>query len=178
MGTNRSWNWKLSVLKTVKVMLVRPLMTNFKVTVRADCAVSECSPLSQPTKALSNPLIVSGGSHPSDRCLPSPTGCQNPNKANFPFHQPGLLIGFWAAGLHCGLRHLQKSWCWKLRLQHIKFEGETHSFHSSCYFWACLTDFSCSPRLLILVCLRAYSLIFFSSLSTFTPLVASFKLWL
>ena len=105
MRTNRSWNWKLSVLKTVKVMLVRPLMTNFKVTVRADCAVSECSPLSQPTKALSNPLIVSGGSHPSDRCLPSPTGCQNPNKANFPFHQPGLLIGFWAAGPHCGLRH-------------------------------------------------------------------------
>ena len=28
--------------KTIKMTLVRPLMTNFKVTVRADCAVSAC----------------------------------------------------------------------------------------------------------------------------------------
>ena len=53
---------------------------------------------SQPTKALSNRLIVGGGSHPSDRCLPSPTGCQNPNKANFPFHQwsPYWFLSSWS----------------------------------------------------------------------------------
>ena len=31
-------------LKTIKVMPVRPLMTNTKMTVRADYAVSACSP--------------------------------------------------------------------------------------------------------------------------------------
>ena len=48
---SRTWkqtdpgNWKLTVLKTIKMMLVRPLMTNFKMTVRADCVVPACSPL-------------------------------------------------------------------------------------------------------------------------------------
>ena len=77
-------------------MLVRPPMTNVKMTVRVDCAVSSCSPLLLPKKS---------------SC---PTGCQwvggvglwidvqDPppvagmwNKANFPFHQPSLFIGFW-----------------------------------------------------------------------------------
>ena len=39
MGTNQPWNWTLTVLKTIKMTLVRPPMTNFKMTVRADCAV-------------------------------------------------------------------------------------------------------------------------------------------
>ena len=33
MGTNGPWNWRLTVPKTTKVMLVRPLMTNLKMTV-------------------------------------------------------------------------------------------------------------------------------------------------
>ena len=33
-------------------MLVRPLMANFKMTTRVDCAVSACSPLFLTTKAL------------------------------------------------------------------------------------------------------------------------------
>ena len=37
MGTNGLWNWRLTVSKTIKMILVRPLMINLKMTVRADC---------------------------------------------------------------------------------------------------------------------------------------------
>ena len=40
--------------------LVRPPATDLKMIVRADCAVSACSPLPQSIKALV-PLVVSGG---------------------------------------------------------------------------------------------------------------------
>ena len=52
--TNQPWNQRLTVLK---MMLVRPPVT--KVVVRADCAVSACSPLPQLIKS-SSPLNVSG----------------------------------------------------------------------------------------------------------------------
>ena len=44
MGTHRPWNWKLAALKTIKLMLVRPLMTNFKMTVRAEWTAFAGSP--------------------------------------------------------------------------------------------------------------------------------------
>ena len=47
MGTNQPCNSRLTVLKTIHMTLVW-LMTNFKVTVRADCAVSACSPVPLP----------------------------------------------------------------------------------------------------------------------------------
>ena len=34
-----------AVLKTVKMTPIRPLMTNFRMTIRADCEVSACNPL-------------------------------------------------------------------------------------------------------------------------------------
>ena len=52
MVTNQLWNGRLTVPKTTKMMLVRPPMINFKMTVRADYVVSACSPLPQPIKAL------------------------------------------------------------------------------------------------------------------------------
>ena len=52
-------------------MLVRPPMTSFKMTVRADCAVSACSPLPQPIKRLAPDRLGVGGSWPLDRCPPS-----------------------------------------------------------------------------------------------------------
>ena len=52
MGINRPWNWRLTVLKTIRMTLVRPAMTDFKKTVRADCAVSACSSLPPSIKAL------------------------------------------------------------------------------------------------------------------------------
>ena len=53
------------------MMLVRPPMTNFKMTIRADCAVSACSPLSPSIKALAHWLSVEG-SRPLDKSLPFP----------------------------------------------------------------------------------------------------------
>ena len=37
METNQPWKWRLTVPKTVKMMLVRPPMTKFKMTVSAEC---------------------------------------------------------------------------------------------------------------------------------------------
>ena len=42
------------------MMVVRPRMTNFKMTVRADCAVSACNPLPRSIKALAHWLAVGG----------------------------------------------------------------------------------------------------------------------
>ena len=48
MGTNQPCNSRLTVLKMIDMTLIRWLMTNFKVTVRADCAVSACGPIPLP----------------------------------------------------------------------------------------------------------------------------------
>ena len=42
METHRPWDWRLTVPQTT--MLVRPPLTNFKMMVKADCAVSACTP--------------------------------------------------------------------------------------------------------------------------------------
>ena len=46
METNGPWDWRLTVLKIIKMMLVRPLITNFKLTVRTDCCFCMKPPLS------------------------------------------------------------------------------------------------------------------------------------
>ena len=61
IGTNWPWNWKLTVLKIIKMVLVRPPMTSFKMTVRADCAVSAWSPLSLHVRALASWLLRGWG---------------------------------------------------------------------------------------------------------------------
>ena len=96
MGTNRPWNWRFTVIKTIKMMLIRPPMTNFKMTVRADYAVSTCNLLLPPIKALAHWLSVAG-SRPLDRSLPSAAHPQDAglqNKANFPFHQLASFFFF------------------------------------------------------------------------------------
>ena len=71
-------------------MLIRPPHDHFKMTLRADCAVSACSPLPPSIKALSQ---VRGGNQPSWSPTPaSVAGIQI--EANSPFHQPCLFIGF------------------------------------------------------------------------------------
>ena len=67
MRTNQPWNQRLTVLETIKRTLVRPSMTNLGMTVRADCAVSACSPLPLSIKVLAYWLSVVG-SQPLDRC--------------------------------------------------------------------------------------------------------------
>ena len=76
MGTNQPWNWRLTVLKTIKMMLIRPLMTIFKKTVRTDCAVSAYSPLLSHIEALAHWLSVGWGggkSWPLDKSLSAPS---------------------------------------------------------------------------------------------------------
>ena len=66
-------------------------------TVRDDCDASACNlPLLLSVKSLTPCLSGEGESQPLDRCLPpSPPVAGIWNKANFPFHQPGLFTGFW-----------------------------------------------------------------------------------
>ena len=47
-------------LYLIKIMPVRSPMTNFRMTVRADCTVSACSPLLQPRKSRAHWLSVAG----------------------------------------------------------------------------------------------------------------------
>ena len=110
METNRPWNWRWTVPKTTKIMLVRLLMTNLKMTVRADFTVYSCSPFPQLIKALSYWLSVRGN-WPLDRCHQPPVAYIR-SKANFPFHQPGLFTGFWAVGSQT-LPFSNKSTMWK-----------------------------------------------------------------
>ena len=71
-------------------------MTNSKVTVRVDCAVSACSPLPLSMKALAHWLSLAAFGQESTPLLrPTPVaGIQN--EAKVPFHQPGFFNDFWA----------------------------------------------------------------------------------
>ena len=88
METNWPWNWRLTACKTIKVPLVRPPMTNFK-TVRADCAVSACSPL-----PLAHWLSVGRVNLWTGPAFLYPAASIH-SKASFPFHQPCVFISFW-----------------------------------------------------------------------------------
>ena len=58
MGTYRPWDSRLTVLKTAKMTLIKPPMTNFKMMVGSDSAVSTCNPLPPSIKALTRWLPV------------------------------------------------------------------------------------------------------------------------
>jgi hypothetical protein len=105
METNQPWNWRLAALKTTKMVLVWPLMISFKISTRDNYAVSACSPLLLSIKALAPRLlcvcvcvcvVVVGGVGLWTDVHPSPQVGGIWNKANFPLHQPGLFIAFWA----------------------------------------------------------------------------------
>ena len=92
-GTNQPWNWRLTVPKTIKMLLVRSQMINFKMSVRADHAVSTCSPNRLSTKALAHWLWRQGElAFRQDRSPHASPVVSIQSKANFPFHQPGLFI--------------------------------------------------------------------------------------
>ena len=100
METNWPWNWRLTVLKTIMMTLSSPPVTDFKMTIRADCADSACRPLLPSLKALAHWLSVgSRGVSLWTGICPPPTplvvGLQN--KANFTFHHPCFFPGFWAS---------------------------------------------------------------------------------
>ena len=88
-------NWRSTVPKATKMMLVRPLMTNLKMTVLFLHVTAPPRTLSIKTLT---PCLPGVGDRPLDRCPPSsPTVAGVRNKANFPFHQPTLFTGFWVA---------------------------------------------------------------------------------
>ena len=72
-------------------------MTNFKMTIRADCAVSASSPLPPSIKALAHWLSVGKSAFRQESTLPHlPASLLN--KADFPFHQLASLLAFeWRA---------------------------------------------------------------------------------
>jgi hypothetical protein len=76
-------------------MQVRPLMAAVKMTVRAEGAVSACSPLLNLWS--SHHLPVRGGVDFGEMSALPLSVAGIGNKANLPFHQPSLLIGFGAA---------------------------------------------------------------------------------
>ena len=49
MGTKHLWNWRLTVLKTIKMMLIRPLHDQFQDNCQSWPAVSTYGPLPLPT---------------------------------------------------------------------------------------------------------------------------------
>ena len=113
MGTNQPWNWRLVVPKITKMTLVRPTLTNIKMTVRTDCAVSAWSPLPQSIKPFF-PIVRDGGvglwTGVWWGCPPPLAGIQN--KANFPFHQPGLFngLGWVTRWLSSQVQNVVESW--------------------------------------------------------------------
>lgn len=96
METNQPWNWGLIVLKTVKMVLVRSPHDQFRMTVRADCSIFAGNPLPLSIKALVHGLSRGRRSQPLFRSSPSSSVASIQNRANFPFHQSGPFIGFWA----------------------------------------------------------------------------------
>ena len=76
MGTNRPWNWRLTVLKTIKMMLVRPPHDQFQ----GDCQSWLCCFCKEPPRSVykSSCMLIVGvgwGNWPLDRSLsplPSP----------------------------------------------------------------------------------------------------------
>ena len=87
-------NWRLTEPKSAKMMLVKSPMINLKMTIRADSTISACSPLPLSIKFFPTDCQL-GGCRRLDRHLPPTPVAGIWNKANFPFHKPGLFIVFW-----------------------------------------------------------------------------------
>ena len=116
-------------------------MTNFKMTVRAGCAFSTCSPRPPPMIALAHSLSVGGSTSGQESILPVPTP-SNPHpqlpvteiKPPFPFHQPCLLIGFraensWIAVSKHNRGPFYPTLCWQYA--HLKHWFSSPLFHHS-----------------------------------------------
>ena len=92
METSQHWNWRLTVVKTIKMILVRPTSR-----LLSELTVMFLNVVSSSAYKSSWPLIVRGWgeSQSLDRHLPP---YQLPaSKIKQTFHQPGLFNGFWVA---------------------------------------------------------------------------------
>ena len=128
MGTNQYWNWRLTALRTRWHWLGHP-MTNFEMTIRADCTVYAWNPLPSPIKALTLWLSLDGDEEgvslwtetPSHAPPHSTPIADIQNKANFLFHQPFFFIDFWAASSRTPLSGtvLQHEWSSKTNKRNL-----------------------------------------------------------
>ena len=85
------------VLRTIKMMLIRPPVTNFKITVGAECTVFCMKPPPSVYKSSCPPTVSRGSQRLNRQQYLLTLGTSLQNKANFPFHQPCLLTSFWDA---------------------------------------------------------------------------------
>ena len=132
MGTSAPRNWRLTNCpKTTKMMLARPLMTNWRWLL--EMTVLFCMwPPSSVYKS-SHPCVL--GEEVSlwaDVCYPTPLVASIWSKGNFLFHRPGLFTGFWAAGSqtpHTCTLSVMRSLGWEDPLE------EGMATHSSVLAW-------------------------------------------
>ena len=102
MGINRPWKWRLTYPKQSRWGWLDHGMTNFRMTVRDDCAVF-WSPLLLSVKTLVHWLLAGEREVslqtevPSTPLLPLLPFAGIQNKANFPLHQPCIFTDFWVA---------------------------------------------------------------------------------
>ena len=101
IGTSVPWNWRLTVPKTTKMMLVTPLMTNWS-WLWDDCSACYLPPPIPPPpsiKALTHYLCV-GGDLWTDVCHPLPQLLASEVKQTFLSTNLVCLLAFeqWAAG--------------------------------------------------------------------------------
>ena len=101
-GTSAPWNWRLTVPKTTKVILVRPLMIKLKMTIRDDYTVSTRNP--PPTLSIKplTPCLSEGsafGQISATTTTPPSPVASIWNKANFLPTNLACLLAFewWAA---------------------------------------------------------------------------------
>ena len=96
METNWSCNRRLTVPRTTNMTLISPLITNLKMTVRADCVVFAWSLLLLSTIALTHWLLVVGVSLWTDNTLTLKLLASKIKQTSF--HQSGLFLAFeWQA---------------------------------------------------------------------------------
>ena len=124
MGTSAPCSWRLTVPKTTKMMLVRPLMTNCKMIVRD---VSACSPPPHSIHKCSHSLLVSGGVGLwTDVCQPPPRLPASEIKQTFLSTNLACLLAFeWRAARHwctflVTLDHKYVSWAPKAHVSRFK----------------------------------------------------------
>ena len=90
MGTNWPQNWRLTVLKTISMMLIRPPYDQFQDDCQSSLRFAALNPLPPPIHPWNSPLKalalwLAVGSWLLDMSLPSTQVASLLNRANFPF---------------------------------------------------------------------------------------------
>ena len=113
VAKSRTWLSDWLELKTTKMMLIIPLMTNLKILLEMTVLFLHITSPNPSSAIEALTLFLSWGewSQPLYRCPPpSPPVAGIWNKPNFPFHQPGLYTGFWVVSSWTPHTYLSVTW--------------------------------------------------------------------